>query len=81
MLLGVGGAFIAIRALRPWSVSVPFAILYFATGALVARFIGLLAEGAVQKQWFWVAVEVVIIAAAALWLRRVSGSTNSADAD
>ena len=50
MLLGVGWALIAIPALRPWSISIPSAILYFATGALVARFIGLLAEGNVQKR-------------------------------
>jgi len=74
MLLGVGWAFIAIPAVRPWSVSIPSVILYFMTGALVARFIGLLVEGTVQKQWLLVAVEAVIMAAAALWLWRVSGT-------
>lgn len=76
MILGVGWVFIAVPALRPWSISIPSAILYFATGALVARLIGLLMEGTVQKQWFWVAVEAVIMAAAALWLWRVSGTAD-----
>ncbi|MBT8492230.1 MAG: hypothetical protein KJO07_04150 [Deltaproteobacteria bacterium] len=70
MILGVGWAFIAIPALRPWSISIASTILYFATGALVARFIGLLVEGTVQKQWLLVAVEAVIMVLAALWLWR-----------
>ena len=74
MLLGVGLGFIAITALRPWSTSIPIAIFYFMVGALAARLLGLLVDGAVPKQWLLVAVEAVVMALAALWLWRSSGS-------
>ena len=70
MVLGVGLCFFAIPALRPWSVSLPTALVYVVAGALAARFYGLLVDGAVPKQWLWVAVEAVILAAAAVWLWR-----------
>lgn len=74
MVLGVGLCFVAISALRPWSVSLPTALFYFMAGALVARLFGLLADGAVPKQWLLVAVEAGVMAAAALWLWRDGGS-------
>ena len=70
MLLGVGLTFIAVQALRPWSVIVPSAILYFMTGALAARLYGLVVDGSVPKQWLWVAVEAAVMTVAALWLWR-----------
>ena len=70
MVLGVGLAFIAVTALRPWSRSVPLASFWLVAGALGARFIGVIIHGAVAKQWMLVALEVVIMAACALWLRR-----------
>ncbi len=73
MLLGVGLVFIAVPALRPWSVSIPSAVFYFITGALAARLLGIIVDGAVPKQWALVAVEAVFMALAALWLWR-SGS-------
>ena len=74
MLLGVGLCFIAITALRPRSTSIPTAIFYFMTGALAARLLGLLVDGTVPKQWLLVAVEAVVMAVAAFWLWRSSGS-------
>lgn len=74
MVLGVGLAFIAVTALRPWSVSIPSAIFYFMTGALAARLVGIIVDGVVPKQWALVAVEAVFMALAALWLWRSSGS-------
>lgn len=74
MLLGVGLCFIAITALRPWSASIPTAIFYFMTGALAARLLGLLVDGAVPKQWLLVAVEAVVMAVAAFWLWRSGGA-------
>ena len=70
MVLGVGLAFIAVTALRPWSTSIPSAIFYFMTGALVARLLGLIVDGTVPKQWLLVAVEAFVMAVAALWLWR-----------
>lgn len=74
MVLGVGLTLIAVSALRPWSTSIPSAIFYLMTGALAARLLGLLVDGTVAKQWLWVAVEAVVMAVAALWLWRSSGS-------
>ena len=74
MVLGVGLAFIAVTALRPWSVSIPSAIFYFMTGALAARLVGIIVDGVVPKQWALVAVEAVFMTLAALWLWRSSGS-------
>ncbi|NNF57259.1 MAG: DUF4345 family protein [Rhodothermaceae bacterium] len=74
MLLGVGLCFIALTALRPWSTSIPTAVFYVMAGALAARLLGLLVDGAVPKQWLLVAVEAVVMAVAALWLWRSSGS-------
>ena len=73
MVLGVGLVFIAVTAIRPWSTSIPSAIFYFMTGALAARILGLLLDGTVPKQWLWVAVEAVVMAAAAFWLWRSGG--------
>lgn len=74
MLLGVGLAFIAITNLRPWSVSIPSAIFYFMTGALAARVLGIMVDGALPKQWLLVAVEAIFMTLAALWLWRSSAS-------
>lgn len=74
MVLGLGLAFIAVTTLRPWSTSIPTAIFYFMAGALAARLLGLLVDGTVPKQWLWVAVEAVVMALAAIWLWRSSGS-------
>ena len=73
MLLGVGLCFIAITALRPWSMSIPTAIFYVMAGALAARLLGLLVDGTVPKQWLLVAVEAVVMAVAAFWLWRSGG--------
>ncbi|RME71272.1 MAG: hypothetical protein D6781_04570 [Verrucomicrobia bacterium] len=68
MLLGLGLALIAIDHLRPWSISLPAAVFWFVTGALLARLLGLILDGAVPKQWVLVSVETGIMTVAALWL-------------
>lgn len=73
MVLGAGLIFIAVTALRPWSMSVPLVIFYFMTGALAARLLGLLIDGNVAKQWLLVAIEAIAMALAALWLWYSSG--------
>lgn len=73
MVLGVGLCFVAIPALRPWSVSLPTALFYLMAGALAARLLGLLVDGAVPRQWLLVAVEAGVMTAAALWLWRSGG--------
>jgi hypothetical protein len=76
MVLGAGLIFIAVTALRPWSTSIPLAIFYLMTGALVARLIGLLIDGAVPKQWLLVAFEAIVMALTALWLWYSGGGTS-----
>ena len=73
MVLGAGLCVLAIPALRPWSVSLPTALVYLMAGALAARLLGLLADGAVPRQWLLVAVEAAVMTAAALWLWRSGG--------
>lgn len=70
MMLGIGLALIARTQLRPWSVTIVSVVFYFALGALLARFLGLIIEGTDPKQWLWVAVEVVVVALAGAWLWR-----------
>ena len=74
MLLGLGLCVVAIPALRPWSVSLPTALFYFMTGALAARLLGLLVDGAVPRQWLMVAVEAGVMTLAAVWLWRSGGT-------
>jgi hypothetical protein len=75
MVLGVGLCSLATSAFRPWSVGIPTAVFYLIAGALAARLLGLLVDGAVPKQWLLVAVEAVVMAVAALWLWRNGGPT------
>ncbi|MEK9500905.1 hypothetical protein [Gaopeijia maritima] len=74
MVLGLGLVLIAVTSLRPWSVSLPTAVFYLMTGALAARLLGLVLEGAVPKQWLWVAVETGVMTLSALWLWRAGAS-------
>ena len=62
MVLGVGLALVAIPTLRLLWTSIPTGIFYFATGALAARRLGIVVDGAVPKQWRLVGVEPVIMA-------------------
>ena len=76
MVLGLGLMFIGIPSLRPWSASIPLVILYFMTGALAARLLGLIVDGAVPKQWLLVAIETGAMTLVALWLWQSGGSTS-----
>ncbi|ARA92655.1 hypothetical protein AWN76_005405 [Rhodothermaceae bacterium RA] len=73
MVLGLGLCFLALSALRPWSMSIPTVLFYLMAGALAARLLGLLVDGAVPRQWLMVAIETGVMTAAALWLWRTSG--------
>lgn len=76
MVLGVGLCLLAVPSLRPWSVSVPTALLYWMAGALAARMLGLVVDGAVPRQWMLVAVEAGVMTAAAVWLWRTGGAAS-----
>ena len=68
MLLGFGLGFAAIPALKPWNRSIPLGIFYFMTGALIARLIGIVIDGSVDRQWVLVGVEIAFMISAAFWL-------------
>ncbi len=75
MLLGVGLVFIARTSLRPWSTLVPTVAVYFVTGALVVRLMGLVLDGHDARQWMWVAGEALVVLLAAVWLWRAAVAT------
>lgn len=70
-MLGGLGLLLALRpALKPWGELVAWAVACVVTGALVARLGGILVDGSTAKQWLWVVVEVVVVAAPVAWLAR-----------
>ena len=74
-LVGVGALLVARRHLRPWAVTIAAAVLCLDLGYLVARIIGIALAGTdSNRQWMWVAVEVVIAAVVVAYLRRRHGS-------
>ena len=68
MLLGFGLGFAAIPTLKPLNRSIPLGIFYFMTGALIARLIGIVIDGSVDRQWLLVGVEIVFMIIAAFWI-------------
>ena len=61
----------ASRWRRPWSVVFAWLVLSLSGGYLVARFIGMAIQGPTNRdQWVLAAVEVVVCAVAAAWIRR-----------
>lgn len=70
-LAGLGALLIARTTLRPWRGTIASFAFWVTLGLLVARVAGLMLDGADDdKQWMWVAVELVIVLAAAAYLRR-----------
>lgn len=56
---------------RPWSVVFAWVVFCVSAGYLVARIAGMALVGlGSERQWMWTAVEIVICAAAAAWIRR-----------
>jgi len=72
LLIGVGLLLLMYEQKNSWPLTLATAALWITTGFLIARFIGLFVEGMDnQKQWFWVAFEVLIIVAAGFYIFRV----------
>ena len=68
---GLGALLIARTQLKPWKITIAAFVVWVTTGILVARGIGLALDGADSaKQWMWFGVEVVVIAAAAVYIKR-----------
>ena len=56
---------------QPWLLIFVAASASITLGLLVARLIGILLDGSVLKQWFWVAVEAVILVGLVCWYTKV----------
>ena len=76
MILGFGLTFIAVTALRPWSISIASLVFYFMLGALISRMYGIVVDGSFPRQWMLVAVEAGFMALAAIWLWRSTSTTS-----
>ena len=57
--------------LQPWLVTFVAASTSVTFGLLAARLIGIVLDGSVPKQWFWVAIETVILAGLVVWYAKV----------
>lgn len=59
--------------LQPWLLTFIAVSTAATLGLLIARLIGIALEGSVAMQWFWVAVEVVILAGLLWWYSHIRG--------
>jgi hypothetical protein len=71
LFIGAGVLVIGLHQLRPWLATYVGVSAAMTFGLLVARLIGIALDGGVAKQWFWVAVEVVILAGLLWWYEKV----------
>lgn len=70
-LAGLGGFIAAWKSGRPRLVVVAGLVFWLTMGALGARLVGLLLDGAESgRQWMWVAVEIAVAVAALVFIRR-----------
>lgn len=77
-LAGLGGFIAAWKSGRPGLVTMAAMVFWLTMGALGARLVGLLLDGAGSgQQWTWVAVEIVVAAAALGFIRRRSATPSS----
>lgn len=71
LVTGLGLSIMAIRALRPRLVAFATLALWMMVGFGGVRILGFVLDGDPDgKQWFWLAVEAVILVLAATYLRR-----------
>lgn len=67
LLIGLGILFVIHRQIAPWQFTLAATGSTLVFGILVARCLGIALDGSSVKQWFWVAVEVVILMPLAYW--------------
>ena len=71
-VLGVGLVLHNIRPRTPWLPFLASVLCWLSAGALTGRLVGLaFVMGQSSRQWFWVGIEVTVIIATSLYLRRV----------
>lgn len=71
-LIGLGLMLWCHRQLRPWMPTVAAASAALLLGLLIARLIGIVLDGSVVRQWVYVGIEVVLLAASIAWFKRLS---------
>ena len=57
--------------LQPWIVTFVATSIAITFGLLAARLIGIMLDGSVPKQWFWVIVEAIALGGLAWWYAEV----------
>ncbi len=68
-LAGLGLLFVLHTKWKPWLASVAAVVCWATTGAIFARLVGLMLDGAgSSKQWMWVVAEAAVIAVAGFFL-------------
>ncbi len=67
LLIGAGVLLLFHHQLRPWLVTLAATLSAAVFGLLVARFIGIMLDGSVPKQWLWVGVEIAILLPLVFW--------------
>ncbi|MEM7376686.1 MAG: hypothetical protein AAF460_04170 [Pseudomonadota bacterium] len=74
-IIAAGVLLLFRSTLRPVLQSVAAASAALLFGLLVARLIGIALDGSVAKQWVYVAIEAVLLAAAVQWFGRLRRQT------
>ena len=67
LFIGAGILLLFHHQLQPWTLTLAATGSSLVFGLLVARFIGIVLDGSVAKQWLYVGVEVVILAPLVWW--------------
>jgi 4-amino-4-deoxy-L-arabinose transferase-like glycosyltransferase len=57
--------------LQPWIVTFVATSIAITFGLLAARLIGIMLDGSVPKQWFWVIVEAIALGGLVWWYAKV----------
>ena len=71
LFIGLGTLLLFHHQLRPWLQTVAATCASLVFGLLIARFIGIVLDGSVAKQWVYVGVEVVILLPLIWWYMKV----------
>lgn len=71
LFIGVGILLQFHHQLLPWQPTVSATLSSLLVGLLIARFIGIILDGSVAKQWLNVGIELVILAPFVWWYLRV----------
>lgn len=67
LLIGFGSMLIFHQQVKPYLLTMAVLCITLTSGVLISRLMGIFLDGSVPRQWMWVAVEVVMIIAFAIW--------------